>query len=387
MQLPGPLTIFTRPAMASDFEVALNETADAFGSDAALDALDEIDRVEEALSVFRPTSPVARMNLLAAEIPVRVDDELWAWIERAVALGKETDGAFDIAAAPLWRVWGFADREGEFPKEEDRMRALELSGTRRLRLNPATRTVMFDEPGVELNFGGIGKGIALDLAAQKLKDAGVNDFLVQGGKSGVVARGGRSGDYSPRVRRELDALRDAGFDEPQIDEESGLPIRNRAASPEADWNAVLPDALKPDADLAEQALLANAETGWTIGVAHPLIPEKRLGELWLKDRALATSGSTYQFFRAGGKRYSHIIDPRTGFPTTGVLSTTALAPDAAEADALSTAFFVLGPEQTARFCERRPDVAALLVVEKQTAPGYELLAFNMTDDVFMRADR
>ncbi|MBR5759653.1 MAG: FAD:protein FMN transferase, partial [Thermoguttaceae bacterium] len=119
---PGALTVFRRAAMASDFEAAFNESADEDVADAALDALDEVDRVEEALSVFRPTSAVSRLNLLGAEMSVRVDDELWNWIETSIRLGEETDGAFDVASAPLWRVWGFANRDGEFPKEEDRLR-------------------------------------------------------------------------------------------------------------------------------------------------------------------------------------------------------------------------------------------------------------------------
>ncbi|MBQ9812012.1 MAG: FAD:protein FMN transferase [Thermoguttaceae bacterium] len=376
---PGALTVFRRAAMASDFEAAFNESADEDVADAALDALDEVDRVEEALSVFRPTSAVSRLNLLGAEMSVRVDDELWNWIETSIRLGEETDGAFDVASAPLWRVWGFANRDGEFPKEEDRLRALALSGRRHLRLNPESRSVAFDEPGVELNFGAIGKGIALDLAAAKLEERGVFDFLVQGGKSGVVARGGRVGDYSPAALEvpEGDEEEDAG-----IDEESGLPRRGASTKARETLDAILPEAFRLDAALLAQEKLRDAPTGWTIGVAHPLVPEKRIGELWLRDRALATSGSTWQFFRAGGKRYSHIVDPRTGFPTTGVLSTTVLAPTATEADALSTAFFVLGPEKTEDFCRRRPEVAALMILEREVDPGYELATFNLDAEVF-----
>lgn len=376
---PGPLTVYRREAMASDFEVALNESADEDGADAALDALDEVDRIEDALSVFRPTSAVSRVNLLAAETPVRVDEELWNWLQTSVRLGKETEGAFDVAAAPLWRAWGFADRDGEFPPEDKLRRALALSGQNRLRFDETARTVAFEQEGVELNFGAIGKGIALDAASAKLEERGVFDFLIQGGKSGVVARGGRIGDYAPDVLAELSAgTRDDK--EPEIDEESGL--RRRRDSSEETLDAILPDALKPDVALLAAERLRFEPTGWTVGIAHPLYPEKRLGTLWLRDRALATSGSTYQFFRAGGKRYSHIIDPRTGYPTLGVLSTTVLAPTATEADALSTAFFVLGPEKSEAFCARRLDVGVLLVLERDAAPGYEVVTFNLGPDVF-----
>ncbi|MBQ9873280.1 MAG: FAD:protein FMN transferase [Thermoguttaceae bacterium] len=366
---PGPLTSFRRQAMASDFEVLVNESEDARAADAALDALDEVDRVEEILSVFRPTSELSRLNVLGAEIGPRVSDELWNWLETALRLGNETEGAFDVACAPLWRAWGFAKREGEFPAEDKLKRALELSGARHLRLDPDRQTVAFDREGVELNFGAIGKGIALDLAAAKLEERGIGDFLVQGGKSGAVARGGRANDRPPTAKTDEP---DENELDPDIDEESGLPIRRTLADP--------PTAPETGPARAPRRLDDEA-TGWTIGVAHPLMPEKRLGELWLRDRALATSGSTHQFFRVGGKRYSHVIDPRTGYPATGVLSATVLAPDATEADALSTAFFALGPEKTALFCERRPDIAALLVLEA-TGERVELATFNLDPELF-----
>ena len=379
---PGPLTIFQRRAMASDFEVLVNETDDAdgetFAADAAIAALDEVERVEEILSVFKPHSKVSRINQLASEMNVRVDDELWGWLDASLRFGRLTDGAFDVASAPLWKAWGFARRDGEFPAPDALKKALEKSGARHLRLDPETRTVAFDEEGVELNFGAIGKGIALDAATAILEERGIGSFLIQGGKSGVVARGGRKNDYAPDVPR---PSTDSEIPEDEeIDEESGLPKRGAAKRSDAvaALDALLPN-LAPDAPVAPPE---NAPVGWTIGVAHPLRPDRRLAELWLRDRALATSGSTWQFFRSGGKRYSHVIDPRSGYPTTGVLSTTVLAPTATEADALSTAFFVAGVEKAAEFCERRPDVAALFVLERETSPGYEIATFNLDERVF-----
>ncbi len=428
----GPLTVYRRAAMASDFEVSLNATRDDSGADAALDALDEVDRIENVLSIFRPTTLASRVNLLAAELNVRVDEEFWGWLETAIRFSEETEGAFDVAAAPIWRAWGFAKRDGAFPAPEIIERALQLSGTRHLLLDEAERSIAFDEEGVELNFGAIGKGIALDAAAQKLLDSGQTDFLIQGGKSGCVARGGRLndvlfvfGDFADEEteQAETNATRPDVFppnavfafgsavetvltqglgalsssndaaslggetdedDDPEFDEESGRRRRTSRRDDEEAVEALIPEFLRPDAETERLALLSKARRfpGWTIGVAHPLFPERRLGEIFLRDRALGTSGSTYQFFRCGGKRYSHVVDPRTGYPTTGVLSTTVLAPTATEADALSTAFFVLGPEKTAAFCANRPEIGALLVLERETSPGYALATFNLGPDVW-----
>ncbi len=85
-------------------------------------------------------------------------------------------------------------------------------------------------------------------------------------------------------------------------------------------------------------------------------------ELSVRDRAVGTSGSGQQFFYHQGRRYGHVLDPRTGVPAEGVLSATVLAPSAAEADALATAFFVMGVAATRTYCHSRSDLAVLFVL-------------------------
>ena len=91
--------------------------------------------------------------------------------------------------------------------------------------------------------------------------------------------------------------------------------------------------------------------GWPIGLRNPLLPDKSYATLLLKDAALATSGTAVQWFRHEGKRYGHILDPRTGWPVDSLLSVSVIAPDSATADALSTAFFVLGVEKSRACCD------------------------------------
>src|SRR6185369_13009351 len=81
----------------------------------------------------------------------------------------------------------------------------------------------------------------------------------------------------------------------------------------------------------------------------------------LRDQAISTSGDYEQCFEADGVRYSHIIDPHSGRPVQGMHSVWAIAPSAAESDALSTAFFVLGPDKTRAFCLHRPELKVLMV--------------------------
>lgn len=119
--------------------------------------------------------------------------------------------------------------------------------------------------------------------------------------------------------------------------------------------------------------------GWKIGLRHPLRPAERLTEFTLRGQALATSGSGTQFFDHQGKRYGHILDPRTGWPVEGVLSATVIAPTAAEADALSTAFYVMGPKAVERYCATRPSIHALLVCPDKREDEVLLHAFNLDD--------
>jgi thiamine biosynthesis lipoprotein len=120
--------------------------------------------------------------------------------------------------------------------------------------------------------------------------------------------------------------------------------------------------------------------GWPVALADPLRPGKQLGTVTLRNRAMATSGAAYQFFRHQGKRYGHILDPRTGWPAEGVLSCTVLAPTAAQADALSTAFYVLGPQRALEICRRRAEIGLILATPAATHSGIEIHRANLGDE-------
>ncbi len=323
--IPGPLTVYRRRAMASDFEVSFNENTTENGADAALTALDEVDRFESILSVFRPQSDVSRLNLLGAEMNIRVCPELLHALLLCRTLWEETDGAFDITASPLWELWGFARKEGNVPLPEKIAETLLHVGMQHVNIREDLSVVTFDHPDVKISFGGIGKGLALDAATELMERTGAANFLIHGGKSSVVARGGRSGDYC-----------DSG---------------------------------------------KNRRTCWTIGLASPKQPDQRLAEIHLRNTSLATSGSQYQFFRYRGQRLAHILNPQTGLPAQGLLSTTVIATSAAITDALSTAFFILGIEGTQKYCDKHPEVTAILLKEAKTIKGYEIVSFNANTNV------
>jgi thiamine biosynthesis lipoprotein len=169
-------------------------------------------------------------------------------------------------------------------------------------LEPERRTVRYLRPGVEINLGSIGKGYALDRAAELLRfDRAAG--LLHGGHSSVYAMGTQPGD----------------------------------------------------------------ERGWAVGIRHPWDGSRRLAVIRLRDRGLATSAATFQHLEYNGRKLGHILDPRTGWPAEALASATAVAPSAAQADALATGFFILGVEQTQAYCDAHPGIGAVLLPQGETA--------------------
>jgi thiamine biosynthesis lipoprotein len=101
------------------------------------------------------------------------------------------------------------------------------------------------------------------------------------------------------------------------------------------------------------------ERGWRVNVRDPFKAGKVADVVWLKNYSLSASGSYEKFFTLRGKTYAHIMDPRTGRPVENMLATAVLAPSATQSDALSTAFFVLGPQGSRQYLAAHPDLAVL----------------------------
>jgi thiamine biosynthesis lipoprotein len=295
----GALVRARRRAMATDFEIIL-----PFGIERGLEAaeagLGEIDRVEEQITVYRDSSEVCDVNRRAADEEVVVSPELFDLLTLAARITNETQSAFDVTAGALVKAWGFYRRRGRVPSPDERAQVLQRTGMCHIRFDPQSRSVRYLRPGVEINFGSIGKGYALDRVAGILRGRWkINGGLLHGGHSSVYAIGDQPG----------------------------------------------------------------AGRGWAISLKHPWEPERRLGVLRLRNRGLATSAATFQHLEYNGRRLGHVLDPRTGWPAEGISSATAVAPTAAEADALSTAFFVLGVDATRAYCEAHPDVGAVLLTD------------------------
>ena len=281
--------------------------------DAGCRALDVVDSLEQKLSVFRPDSEMSFVNRTAAASSVQADPEVYDLLRMAARTSRETAGAFDAASGALVRAWGYLHGPRRVPEEPERLAALRSSGSALVALDDEARTVRFLRDGVEFNLGGVGKGYAIDLALDRIRTGfGVRCALMQAGESSFKAVG------APRC-------------EPR---------------------------------------------GWKVAIADPTRPSRRAAVVWLKNRALGTSGTAHQFFDSGGRRYGHILDPRTGWPADRVAGASAIADSAAKADALSTAFFVMGVEGARRYCLDHPGAGAVLVLKPKPQAVPEVLVFG-----------
>jgi thiamine biosynthesis lipoprotein len=197
----------TRMSMACAYSV------EAYGPDPAAlprvveEAFDEVDRIDRLMSHYKPESPLSQLNRDAGRHPVAVEGELFDFIATAIHYTHESDGAFDITVGPLMKAWGFFRGEGRMPTAGDLAAARRHVGAAHVTLDAAARTIAFDEPGVELDLGGIAKGYAVDRVVQLLKARGVSAALVSAGGSTIYGLGappGRNG-WEVAIQDPIDA--------------------------------------------------------------------------------------------------------------------------------------------------------------------------------------
>jgi thiamine biosynthesis lipoprotein len=195
MALPAGWLRVHRTAMACRFEVTL-APQDSRHIGAALRALDEADRIESLLSIFRDSSELSRINRDAARgCGATVDEEVFALLQHCRQLWTETDGAFDITSTALGRCWGFLQRAGRVPSDDEIQAARRGVGMSRVALFDGCR-VTFGAEDVELNFNAIGKGYALDRMARVLRREGVGLALLSAGSSSVLTIGAPRGGWT-----------------------------------------------------------------------------------------------------------------------------------------------------------------------------------------------
>ncbi|HOD49481.1 MAG TPA: FAD:protein FMN transferase [Candidatus Hydrogenedentes bacterium] len=183
-------TLYTGPGAESTAEIV--RIADL--------AIASVRDLEEQISQWKPQSQTTYINRHAAEEPVRVSPEVFDLLQTCKTVYAETGGAFDVTVGPLVELWGFYKGEGHLPSDEELRGAVARVGLEKVTLNEGERTVAFSEKGMHLDFGGIGKGLALEVAAEVIRSYGVSSGILHGGTSSVLAIGAPPGEPGWTVR-------------------------------------------------------------------------------------------------------------------------------------------------------------------------------------------
>ncbi len=295
--------------MATRFEVVLPGDDPVALRAAGEAALNEIERLENVLSLYRPSSEIAEVNARAGVEPVRVSVPVFRLLEHALAIASDTGGTFDMTIGPLMKCWGLMADTGRVPPAEELAEARARVGWQFIDLDASRFTVRFGRPGMMIDLGAIGKGYAIDCALEQLLEAGVRSALIHGGTSSIYGLG-----HPPDAAGWTIALRGPG-------ERDG-------AEPGFD------DQL-PSADL----------------------PTYRL-----RDGALSVSAVWGKSFQTADRRYGHVIDPRVGEPAGDAVMAAVALPSTTESDAFSTALLVLGEQGVPKMSEWRAGAQCLVLV-------------------------
>jgi thiamine biosynthesis lipoprotein len=281
-----------------------------------------IREIDNLMSVNIPVSDVSRINAAAGIKGVQVHEDVFRVIERAVYCAELSGGAFDPTVGPLVSLWGMNGDNPKVPSQEEIESVLPLVNCGGVQLDANSLSVFLIKQGMALDLGGIAKGYAADEAAAIIKKHGVKRALIDLGGNILV-----------------------------IGENSGA---------------------RP----------------WRVGVQNPL--EKRyvyMGIIRLSpeknQHALSTSGTYERFFEADGKSYHHIFSPALGYPAeNGLYSVTVIAHNSMDADALSTAVFVLGAEKGKELIDSIPGTEAVFVLKDKSVQKTAGAGFTITDNSF-----
>jgi len=258
----------------------------------------EIERIENLISEWRPHTQISQVNHHAGIRPVKVDKEVFDLTQRAITYSRMSDGAFDISIAALDQVWVFDGSMEQLPSDDAIRSSVQYVGYQDIVLDSASSTIFLRKQGMKIGFGSIGKGYAADKGRELLQSLGI--------KGGIV---NASGDLSA-------------------------------------WGT------QPD------------KQPWKVGVRNPFRSERMVKVLDVKYGSVATSGNNEKFVEIDGRRYSHIINPQTGWPSIGLTSVTVWGPSAEFANFLSTSIMVLGKKNGKKLLKKFPDYKIILVKSK-----------------------
>lgn len=288
-------------------------------------AFEEIERIDRLMNVYNADSEISRINNSAGKSSVQVSSDTLEVINQSLRISSLTGGAFDITILPLMELWEF----GEKMEENDLKRV------------PSDNEIQEKLKLVDY------RKVAIDAAHSAVMLSSPGRRLDVGG----IAKG-----YA--VDKVVQTLKTAG-------------IRSALVNAGGDIYAM---GSPPDKD------------SWKVGIQHPRRRAELLGTLELKDKAVATSGDYENFFEVNGKRYCHIMNPRTGRPVEGIMSVTIVAETTTEADALATSVFPLGADDGMKLIEKMDGVDGIIITGNNESDMKILISSGLKDKVQLRPD-
>ncbi len=299
--LDGPRPFhFKRGLMGTTFAVTLY-APDSLAAQRAYEAVSaRMDSLNQHLSDYLDGSEINRLSATGGSGTwVRVSPALFDVITHALSIARQSGGRYDPTIGPLSQLWRRAVRQRQLPPTAERERTRRAVSWRYVRLDKETQSVRLKKPNMRLDLGGIGQGFALDEARNVLLQHGITVFLLDLGGDILV------GESPP-----------------------------------------------------------NQARGWRIARPNPNVPVAAdTAVVWLRNAAITTSGDAERHLDINGKRYSHVMDPRSGLGLTHSVQVTVMAPTGTYADALTKVFSVARSRQRARLQRRFPQ-ARVWVVEK-----------------------
>ena len=286
----------------------------------------KLREIENLMSVNISSSDISRINAAAGKEPINVSEETFSVIKNAVYFARLSGGAFDPSIGPVVSLWGIGSGSEHIPGRQEIEKLLPLVNWRNIELHEDTRSVFLTEIGMALDVGAIAKGYAADAAAEIVKSAGTKRALIDLGGNIIIA--GIKPDKSP-------------------------------------WKVGVQNPFK--------------QRGESIGYLQITMPQNTSLPL----KTIVTSGVYERFFEKDGIRYHHIFSPSLGYPVqNGLLSVTVTADISMDADALSTAAFVLGYEKSADLIDSLAGAEAVFVFEDRSVRLTSGADFTLTDSSY-----
>lgn len=257
-----------------------------------------LNRLDSSLSIYKPYSVISRFN--ASSDGILVDDYLAEVVEKAIEAWQASNGLFDITIQPLVQAWGFSAKPvKKYPNKKQVRKLLKCIGTDKIKLE--ADFLSKKKSCIAIDVDGIAQGYSVDIMASFLESRGINNYLVELG--GEIRVSGLKQPTQEKMKIGIEAPGDYTMESPVV-----------------------------------QKVISITEG------------------------AVTTSGNYRKFHESRGKRFSHTIDPRTGYPTqNNLISVTVYANDAITADAYDNVLMAMGLDKALPFTEAHPEIAAYFI--------------------------